>query len=183
MSYLSLIDSTTCTQMGLQWQLTAEEKDRIHAEARRRQAINECQGLKGRNKGAEKGPMALRMHTLGAGGEMAVASYLNLKDEVFGDVVASRGSHDLPPDIDVKTRPFHRYDLICQLDEEPSKTLVLVTVENREVILQGWTKAWEAMQAQWRQEYVKGRPCYFMPKQYLRPIQSLKDYVENALLF
>ncbi len=169
--------------MGLEWELTTGEKDAIHAEARRRQSVNERQGLKGRNKGAETGAMALRMHTLGAGGEMAVASFLNLKDSVFGDVVAIRGSHDLPPDIDVKTRPRHYYDLICQLDEEPSKTLVLVTVEHKQVILQGWTKAWEAMQSQWRQEYVKGRPCYFMPKQYLRPIQSLKDYVEDALLF
>ena len=169
--------------MGLQWQLTAEEVSAIHAEAQRRQSVNERQNLKGRNKGAEKGPLALRMHVLGAGGEMAVASYLNLKDEVFGDVVASRGSHDLPPDIDVKTRPFHRYDLICQLDEKPSKTLVLVTVERKQVILQGWTKASEAMQEKWKQEYVKGRPCYFMPKEYLRPIQSLKDYVDNALLF
>ena len=169
--------------MGLEWKLTSEEKDAIRTEAQRRQSINECQGLKGRNKGAEAGPIALRLHTLGAGGEMAVASFLGLKDEVFGDIVASRGSHDLPPDIDVKTRPRHYYDLICQLDEDPNKTLVLVTVENRQVILQGWAKAYEAMQERWKREYVKDRPCYFLPKQHLRPIQSLKQYVTNALLF
>lgn len=169
--------------MGLEWALTADEKDAIHAEARRRQFSNERRGLKGRNNGPEAGAMALRLHVLGAGGEMAVASFLGMKDEVFSDVVAKRGSHDLPPDIDVKTRPRHYYDLICQLDETPSKTLVLVTVENKQVILHGWVKAYEAMQEQWKREYVKGRPCYFLPKENLRPIQSLKRYVTNALLF
>ena len=109
--------------MGLEWTLTADEKDAIHVEARRRQFSNERRGLKGRNNGPEAGAMALRLDVLGAGGEMAVASFLGMKDEVFSDVVAKRGSHDLPPDIDVKTRPRHYYDLICQLDETPSKLL------------------------------------------------------------
>lgn len=167
--------------ISLEWKLTSEEKDAIHLEAHRRQSVNERQGLKGRNNGAEKGAMALRLHTLGAGGEMAVASFLGMKDKVFNDVVARRGSCDLPPDIDVKTRPRHYYDLICQLDEDPNKTLVLVTVENKQVLLHGWTKAYEAMQERWKREYVKNRPCYFFPKENLRPIQSLKQYVNNAL--
>jgi len=169
--------------MGLEWTLTADEKDAIRAEARRRQSINEAKGLRGRNNGPERGEEALRVHTLGAGGEMAVASFLGMKDKVFSDVVAKRGSCDLPPDIDVKTRAKHYYDLICQLDETPDKTLVLVTVQNKQVILHGWAKAYEAMQEQWKREYVKGRACYFLPKENLRPIQSLKRYVDNALLF
>lgn len=168
--------------MGLEWTLTEEEKLAIHAEARRRQAINEAKGLRGRNNGPERGAEALRVHTLGAGGEMAVASFLGMKDKVFSDVMAKRGSCDLPPDIDVKTRARHYYDLICQFDECPSKTLVLVTVENRQVILHGWAKAYEAMQDRWKREYVKGRACYFLPKENLRPIQSLKQYINNDLL-
>jgi hypothetical protein len=169
--------------MGLEWTLTNEEKLAIHAEARRRQSVNEAKKLRGRNNGPATGPESLRVHILGAGGEMAVASFLGMKDKVFGDVVAKRGSCDLPPDIDVKTRARHYYDLTCQFDELPSKTLVLVTVENKQVILHGWAKAHEAMQEKWKREYVKGRACYFLPKEHLRPIQSLKNYINDDLLF
>ena len=169
--------------MGREWFFTESEKDAIYAEGYRRQAVNEARGCKGRNNGPDTGAESTRLHLLGAAGEMAVAGLLGMEDKVFSDVVAKRGSHDLPPDIDVKTRPFHRYDLICQLDETPSKTLVLVTIENKQVLIHGWIKAHETMKKQWRQEYVKGRPCYFFPKTKLRPIQSLKQYVDDALLF
>ena len=168
--------------MCREWFFTESEKDAIYAEGYRRQEVNEARGCVGRNNGPDKGAEATRLHIIGAAGEMAVAGLLGMKDKVYGEVYA-RGSCDLPPDIDVKTRPFHRYDLICQLDEDPSKTLVLVTIENKQVLIHGWIKAHEAMKQQWKQEYVKDRPCYFFPKTKLHPIQSLKKYVDDALLF
>ena len=169
--------------MCREWFFTESEKDAIYAEGYRRQEVNEARGCVGRNNGPDKGAEATRLHIIGAAGEMAVAGLLGMKDKVYGEVYARRGSCDLPSDIDVKTRPFHRYDLICQLDEDPSKTLVLVTIENKQVLIHGWIKAHEAMKQQWKQEYVKDRPCYFFPKTKLHPIQSLKKYVDDALLF
>ena len=169
--------------MCREWFFTESEKDAIYSEGYRRQEVNEARGCVGRNNAPDKGVAATRLHIIGAAGEMAVAGFLDMKDKVYGEMYARRGSCDLPPDIDVKTRPRHYYDLICQLDEDPSKTLVLVTIENKKVLLHGWAKAYEAMQARWKREYVKDRPCYFLPKENLRPIQSLKQYVTDALLF
>ena len=169
--------------MPLAWQLTEDEKQAVRAEARRRQETNAKKKLKGRNNGPETGDEALRVHLVGAAGEMAIASFLGLKEKVFGDTEAVRHSCDLPPDIDVKTRSRHYYDLLCQFDELPSKTLVLVTIENKTILLHGWIKATEAMREKFKREYVKGRPCYCMPKHELRPIQSLQQYVDNAFLF
>jgi len=87
---------------------------------------------------------------------------------------ARRGSYDLPPDIDVKTRARHYYDLACMLDETSSKTLVLVTIEHREIRIHGWIKAYDAMQDKWKKSHVPGRVSYFVPKENLRPIEELK---------
>ena len=84
----------------------------------RRQGVNEAQGLRGRNGGAWKGSKALDIHLLGAAGEMAVASYLGLKEHLFKETEAKRGSDDLPG-IDVKTRSKASYDLIVQKREDP----------------------------------------------------------------
>jgi hypothetical protein len=62
--------------------------------------------------------------------KMAVASYLGLKEHLFKETEAKRGSNDLPG-IDVKTRSKLRYDLIVQKQEDPRKKFVLVTIENQ----------------------------------------------------
>jgi hypothetical protein len=160
--------------MHIVWRLTEEEKELARAEARRRQQSNECNGLKGRNNGPERGPEALKAHMLGSGGEVAVASFLELKQFLFQENQAKRGSYDLPPDIDVKTRARHYYDLICFVDEAPGKTLVLVTIESKEVRIHGWIKAYDAKQKQWLKTHVPGRTAFFVPKEALRPMQELK---------
>jgi hypothetical protein len=61
--------------------------------------------LRGRNGGAWKGSKALDIHLLGAAGEVAVASYLGMKEHFF---IRTRrlteGKSDDLPGIDVKTR-------------------------------------------------------------------------------
>lgn len=106
---------------------------------------------------------------------MAVASYLGLQQFVFQETEARRGSCDLPPNIDVKTRARHYYDLICLRDESPEKTLVLVTIQNQEIRLHGWICSNDAKRKEWLKEYVPGRPCYFVPQGNLRPIEELKQ--------
>lgn len=162
------------------WHLSDEEKQLAKAEAARRQAVNERRGLKGRNNGPEDGEQALRIHLLGAGGEVAVASYLGLKHCLFQETSAKRGSYDLPPNIDVKTRSNHDYDLICFRDESPEKALVLVTIQHKEIRIHGWISARDAKRQEWWKERVKDRGCYYVPQKYLRPMSEL---VSNAEVF
>jgi hypothetical protein len=158
----------------LTFAFSEDQRQRTRAEAFRRQALNEKQGRKGRNNGAENGELALRYHMLGAAGEMAVAVMLDMEDKLYQDTEAKRGSADLPPNIDVKTRSRHYYDLIVQLDESPDKILVLVTIENRITLIHGWIQAADAMKEQWKKDPAGGRPAYFVPKDELKSLSRLK---------
>lgn len=155
------------------FQFSEEDKALVLAEAARRQSINERKGLKGRNGGPEDGEKALFFHKLGAAGELAVADYLGLRQFLYQETEAKRGSCDLPPNIDVKTRSRHDYDLICQLDEKPGKILVLVTIQNKITLLHGWIKSEDAMQEQWKKDPARGRPAYFIPQSALSPLVVL----------
>ena len=141
-------------------------------EGMRRQAVNEAKGLRGRNRGPRFGQKALDVHLLGAAGEMAVASYLGLKHELYKEKEAKRGSDDLPG-IDVKTRSKHSYDLIVQKNENPCKKFVLVTIESQKTLIHGWCYGKEAMEEKFWADPARGRAAYFVPKQYLRSIDTL----------
>lgn len=151
---------------------TEEEKSLAMEEGMRRQGVNEEKGLRGRNGGAWKGSKALDIHLLGAAGEVAVASYLGLKEHLFKETEAKRGSNDLPG-IDVKTRSKSRYDLIVQKHENLSKKFVLVTIENQQTLLHGWCYGHEAMKKEYWADPARGRPAYFVPKEALRSIDEL----------
>ena len=153
---------------------TDEEREMARAEGFRRQAVNEAQGLRGRNGGAWKGSKALDIHLLGAAGEVAVASYLGLKEHLFKEKEARRGSDDLPGGIDVKTRSKSRYDLIVQRQSDPDRKFALVTIENRQTLLHGWCYGHEAMDEQYWADPARGRPAYFVPQSALRPMEALK---------
>jgi hypothetical protein len=116
--------------LPIEFAFTEEEREAACKEAFRRQTINEIRGLKGRNGGAATGAIALTIHLLGAAGEMAVASHLGLKEFLYKETEAKRGSCDLPG-IDVKTRSRHSYDLIVQKNAGPEKKYVLVTIEDK----------------------------------------------------
>lgn len=159
---------------GIVFDFSDEDKELVRAEAMRRQLVNEKKGLKGRNGGPADGDKALFFHKLGAAGELAVADYLQLREFLYQETEAKRGSCDLPPNIDVKTRSRHDYDLICQLDEKPGKTLVLVTIQNKITLLHGWMKSEDAMQEQWKKDPAGGRPAYFVPQSALLPLIDLR---------
>ena len=151
-----------------------EEKSLAMEEGMRRQGVNEAKGLRGRNGGAWKGSKALDIHLLGAAGEMAVASYLGMKDFLYKETQAKRGSDDLPG-IDIKTRSKHSYDLIVQKQEDPRKKFVLVTIENQKTLLHGWCYGHEAIKEEFWADPARGRPAYFVTKEHLRPMESLTD--------
>ena len=151
---------------------TPEERQAAMDEGMRRQAVNEAKGLRGRNGGASFGSKALDIHLLGAAGEMAVASYLGMKHELYKEVEAKRGSDDLPG-IDVKTRSKHFYNLIVQKQEDPDKKFVLVTIENQQTLLHGWCYGRQGMDARYWADPARGRPAYFVPQSALHPMETL----------
>lgn len=151
---------------------TDEEREMARAEGFRRQAVNEAQGLRGRNGGAWKGSKALDIHLLGAAGEVAVASYLGLKEHLFKETEAKRGSDDLPG-IDVKTRSKASYDLIVQRQSDPNRKFVLVTIESQQTLIHGWCYGKDAMQNQFWKDPARGRPAYFVPQNFLCPMESI----------
>ena len=146
-------------------------------EAERRQRVNESFQLKGRNSAPAAGDSALRMHVLGAKGELAVAQYLNIEDEVFKDLMPSRGSIDLPPNIDVKTRSKHWMDLVVQLDDDPHKIFVHATSEDRNVRLHGWTYGSRVMKNCFQKDPANGRPAYFVASSVLHPMALLRSFL------
>jgi hypothetical protein len=150
-----------------------EERMLAMEEGMRRQGTNEAQGLRGRNGGAWKGSKALDIHLLGAAGEVAVASYLGLKEHLFKEKEARRGSDDLPGGIDVKTRSRHSYELIVQKQEDPQKRFVLVTIHGKQTLIWGWCYGREAMQERYWSDPARGRPAFFVPKERLHPIDTL----------
>ena len=158
--------------LPIDFTFTEEEREAARVEAFRRQTINEAQGLKGRNGGAAAGSKALTIHMLGAAGEMAVASYLGLKDCLYQETEAKRGSCDLPG-IDVKTRSRHSYDLIVQKNEHPDKKFVLVTIQDKKTVIHGWIRGKDAMKKEYWSDPAGGRPAYFVPKTALMPISTL----------
>jgi hypothetical protein len=131
-------------------------------------------GLRGRNGGEWKGSKALDIHLLGAAGEVAVASYLGMKEYLFKETEARRGSDDLPG-MDVKTRSRHQYDLIVQKNENACKKFVLVTIESQKTFLHGWCYGHEAMKEEFWADPARGRPAYFVPKEALSPMETLND--------
>ena len=157
----------------IEFTFSPEERRQAMEEGMRRQATNEAKGLRGRNNGPRFGDKALQVHLLGAAGEVAVASYLGLKHELFKEKEARRGSDDLPG-IDVKTRSKSHYDLIVQKHENLSKKFVLVTIENQNTLLHGWCYGSEAMDERYWADPARGRPAYFVPQSELRSMESLK---------
>jgi hypothetical protein len=151
---------------------SGEERQQAMEEGQRRQAVNEAKGLRGRNRGPRFGQKALDVHLLGAAGEMAVASFLGMKDKLYQETEAKRGSDDLPG-IDVKTRSKHSYDLIVQKRSDEHKKYVLVTIESGTTFLHGWCWGHEAMDEKYWADYARGRPAYFVPQSALRSMDTL----------
>jgi hypothetical protein len=158
----------------IEFVFTEEERQQAMEEGLRRQGFNESKGLRGRNGGAWQGSKALDIHLLGAAGEMAVASFLSMKEHLYQETEARRGSDDLPGGIDVKTRSKTCYDLIVQKQENPEKRFVLVTIESQKTLLHGWCYGHEAMQERFWADPARGRPAYFVGKEHLRPMETLK---------
>lgn len=158
---------------------TEEERKLAADEGYRRHNIDKEIGAKPRNGAPEEEEKALLLSLYGAAGEMAVASYLGLKDSLFQEKLPVRGSVDIPPNIDVKTAMAHRHNLIVQLDDIKTKTYVLVTIENKKCIIHGWVIGERVMRDININDPVGGRPAYFITKGLLNPISELKQLLSK----
>lgn len=158
--------------------ITDEMLDAAETEANRRQNSNEARKLRGRNKAEASGQKALEMHRLGALGEIVVADYLGLRDQVFTAKKPVKNSYDLPGQIDVKTRPKHNYDLLVQMDDDPSKRFVLVTIEpDKSACIHGWADDETVKNHAEVKSYRWNRPCYAIQSTNLRPINELLPFL------
>lgn len=167
--------------MAIEILLSTENIALAHVEAARRQSYNEAKGLKGRNRAPAKGEKAIQMHVLGCIGEIAVAKHLSLEDSLFTNESPVRGSADLSGRLEVKTRSKHGYDLLIQFSDDPSKTFVLVTYEGGSIAkIVGYIDGYSAMRKEWIREFVRGRPCYAVPQNQLKKIDTLGASLKSA---
>lgn len=160
---------------------TEEQRLMAFQEAVRRHEDNINHSRKGRNGAPSRGPRAAMMHLLGAAGELAVAQYLNISQFLYSDTKPIRGSSDLMM-IDVKTRSKHYYDLLVQLDDDPRKKFVLVTIEGKKTLIHGWANGVDCMKQNFVKAFEPGRDCYAVPRGHLRPIEELKCLLAIAAL-
>ena len=154
------------------YRLNDEEKQLALLEAERRQSVNEKNKTSGRNGGIENGQKALALHQIGALGEMAVASYLGLKDFLYLDKIPKKDSYDLPFGIHVKTRAKHYYDLIVQLDEKENKNFWLCTIQSGEIHIKGWIQGRFCFKPEFIKDPAGGRKAYFVPQSKLWPPET-----------
>jgi hypothetical protein len=158
------------------YRLNDEEKQLALLEAERRQSVNEKNKTSGRNGGIENGQKALALHQIGALGEMAVASYLGLKDFLYLDKIPKKDSYDLPFGIDVKTRAKHYYDLIVQLDEKENKNFWLCTIQSGEIHIKGWIQGRFCFKPEFIKDPAGGRKAYFVPQSKLWPPETFSFF-------
>ena len=154
------------------YQFTDEEKEQVRIEAQRRQDYNQSRGIRGRNNARSWGKRALAMHKWGAAGEMAVAGYLGLKDYLYLETQAIKGSYDLPYKIDVKTSKRHRASMPVQKWDALDKIYWHVTIESQECRIHGWLERKYCVVQEYWKDPIGGRPAYFVPKEALNMPKS-----------
>jgi hypothetical protein len=161
----------------IEFEFSDEERKLAADEGYRRHEIDKKIGAKARDGAPEEDKEAVLLDLYGAAGEMAVASYLGLKEFLFLEKVPKRGTFDIPPNIDVKTAMKHRHNLILKVEDDPSFIYVLVTIENKKCILHGWIKGEEGKITTTYKENITRRPSYLVPKGMLYPMAELKKII------
>ena len=120
------------------------------------------------------------VHISGALGEMAAVKALG----TFwpASVNAAKSEPDLPPDIQVRTRPKSHHDLIIRPDDPDHHRYILVTGSGPVFSVIGWIKGADGKRDRWfrdRGDY--GAPCYWIPQHSLVQIHPPEIPPENIL--
>jgi hypothetical protein len=113
---------------------------------------------------------------LGAAGEFAVSLYTELpwRWEILEYIPPNYP--DVGTDLQARARSKTTYDLIVHPKEEDYHrfVLVFVSVPDRLARLMGWCYGHEAKQQQYWLDPGTGRPAFFVPASFLRPVETLR---------
>lgn len=110
------------------------------------------------------------IHVLGAVGEYVVSKALNVHWAGPGRLRADdvRG-------LQVRTRSEDHYQLLLHPEDADDDIFVLVTGRFPRFTVHGWCYGREGkLEAFWQDRANNGRPCYFVPNDVLRPLESLE---------
>lgn len=111
----------------------------------------------------------------GALGEMAACKALGVFWD--GSVNTYRTRPDIPPNIQVRTRPLDdertQYDLIVRSSDKTTDNFVLVAGQRNVFIVRGWIGGEEARRDEWSRNYGGHERAWFVPRTALRPIAEL----------
>jgi hypothetical protein len=110
-------------------------------------------------------------HIEGACGEIAVAKALGL---FWSPTVNTFGSEpDIKPDIEVRTRSRHDYELTIRPKDDQARRFVLVTGVAPTFVVRGYCIGAHARRDEWLHDYGGRPPAWFVPQAELCDIREL----------
>jgi hypothetical protein len=118
------------------------------------------------------------LHIEGATTELAVAKCLNRFWN--GSFNTYKKGGDIGAKIQVRRRTKLWYDLLVREDDDNDSIFVLAIGIAPTYRIVGWLVGKEAKQNRWIREYAKRPSAYFVPQQFLRPIQQLHKFLDLA---
>ena len=150
----------------------ADEMNIWKQAAEARDASARSKGYRDKHGASSDPAKGLGLHFLGVVGECVFARFQHLDD--FVPTVDTFKSIPDVEDIEVRCRSRHYYDLIVRDDDDASKRFVLATCENGvDVWVWGWAWGKDAKQERFLKTYGGREPAWFVPKDYLQPLDLI----------
>lgn len=113
------------------------------------------------------------IHILGALGECAFAKATNRYWN--GSVNTFKAGGDIGEAIQIRTRSRHDYDLIVRDGDRDDDLFVLVTGGPNDFRVHGWMRGKDAKRPEYRQNYGSYGAAFFVPKDKLLDVASLRE--------
>jgi hypothetical protein len=110
------------------------------------------------------------VHIEGAGGEIAAAKSLN---RYWAATVNNFDRPDIEPDIQVRTRSKHEYELLIRPKDADAERFVLVTGRLPNYRIHGWIVGRDAKRDDWVQRHGNRDPAFFVPQSELHSLTEL----------
>jgi hypothetical protein len=121
----------------------------------------------------------LKIHILGAAGELAFAKSLGI---VWDASINTWKKPDLCGIVQVKTATHHTYSLLVRPDAKDGEIFVLVTSENlREYQIHGWMIGKDIKRERWLRNPGERKAAWFVPQSALHPYEDLLEVLMECL--
>lgn len=112
-----------------------------------------------------------RYHVEGAAGELAFSKAMNIHWEAHSNVFKVP---DIGSNLQIRTRSHDDWDLIVRDNDSDDEIFILLVGEIPNYRVVGWIRGVDAKRAEWYKDMGKrGKPAYFVPQEYLNPIELL----------